>query len=69
MDWRWSGLENKWSGLDWSGGKEGRLVKNPAPTTHFFEKTHKTQFQKNINFREKKTRRDTPSALIGVLVF
>ena len=37
VDWRWSGLEKKmkWIGLDWSGGKEGRLVKNPAPNSLF----------------------------------
>ena len=34
VDWK-----NKWSGLNWSGGKEGRLVTNPAPNSLFRENT------------------------------
>ena len=41
-------MEKKLSGLDWSGGKEGRLVKNPAQI-HFFKKTHETQFKNEIH--------------------
>ena len=37
------------------------MVKNPGPKTHFFDKTHKTQFQKKRRhfFGKKKPRRDT----------
>ena len=44
------------SGLDWSGGKEGKLVKKPAPKIHCFEKTHKTHVKNNnFHFTEKKS--------------
>ena len=57
----WGGVDwkRKWSGLDWSGGKEGRLVTNPAPKTHFVEKSHNTQFQKQKK-RERKAPRGYP---------
>ena len=40
------------------------MVKNPAPKTHFFEKTHKTQFQKKMSlFQKKKSLREYPSPI------
>ena len=67
--WRWSGLEVEWIGkeneVDWIGveEKEGSLVTNPGPKTHFFEKTHKAHFQKKtLFFRGKKAPQGYPPA-------
>ena len=43
----------KWIGLEWRKG--GEIGEKSCPKTHFFEKTHKTHFQKqNTSISRKK---------------
>ena len=53
----------KWIGLEWKKRRE--IGEKICPKSHFFEKTHKTQFQQQIRpfFGEKKTRREYPLAI------
>ncbi len=77
VDWRWSGLEKKmkWIGLEWRKG--GEIGEKSCPQTHFLTTTHKTPFQNKKNNTDVLCLfvlgggpcGDTPSALIGVLVF